>query len=117
MTNRKHTLYAYRHGEKVLGFVKCGPKHLYYWHANGDFVELDATCVLDFYVSDAVQRRGIGKLLFDSLLRHQQLQPAHLAYDRPSPKLLPFLAKHYGLRSHVQQPNNFVIFDDYFLCG
>jgi len=37
-----------------------------------------------------------------------------LAYDRPSPKLIGFLAKHYNLRHYVKQNNNFVIFDDYF---
>jgi alpha-tubulin N-acetyltransferase 1 len=35
-------------------------------------------------------------------------------YDRPSPKLIAFLAKHYSLRSYSPQTNNFVVFDDYF---
>jgi len=37
-----------------------------------------------------------------------------LSYDRPSPKLLGFLGKHYNLRKYVPQNNNYVVFDDYF---
>ena len=28
--------------------------------------------------------------------------------------MMPFLAKNFGLREHVQQPNNFVVFKAYF---
>ena len=38
------------------------------------------------------------------------------AYDRPS-QMLPFLRKHYGLADYNEQPNNFVVFDDYFEDG
>jgi len=54
---------------------------------------------------------GIGKvrfsdenliqLLFETMLKDQQTSPAKLAYDRPSPKLLAFLKKHYGLKNYV----------------
>lgn len=37
-----------------------------------------------------------------------------VAYDRPSPKLLAFLHKHYGLANYVPQNNNFVVFEQYF---
>ena len=41
--------------------------------------------------------------------------PAHkYAYDRPSPKLLGFLRKHFGLTSYSPQANNFVIYDQYY---
>ena len=41
--------------------------------------------------------------------------PAHkYAYDRPSPKLLGFLRKHFELSSYSPQANNFVIFDQYY---
>ena len=43
-----------------------------------------------------------------------QVHPADLAYDRPSSKLVPFLAKHYSLSRIVQQSNNYVVFEDYF---
>ncbi len=37
-----------------------------------------------------------------------------LAYDRPSPKLLSFLKKHYLLVNYIPQNNNFVIYQQYF---
>lgn len=44
----------------------------------------------------------------------ERAEPARLAYDRPSPKLQAFLARHYGLRAFQPQNNNFVVFDRYF---
>ena len=73
--------------------------------------------VLDFYVSEKMQRGGHGKQLFDTMLRSEGVQPAKLAYDRPSPKLKAFLAKYFKLVNHVQQNNNYVVFDDYFTAG
>lgn len=37
-----------------------------------------------------------------------------VAYDRPSPKLLAFLHKHYSLANYVPQNNNFVVYEQYF---
>ena len=37
-----------------------------------------------------------------------------MAVDRPSPKLLGFLKKHYGLAQNIPQVNNYVIFDGFF---
>lgn len=48
-------------------------------------------------------------------LQTENIEPRQLAYDRPSPKLVAFLRKHCGLIEFFPQPNNFVIFDDYFL--
>ena len=48
------------------------------------------------------------------MLQHQRVTPDKLAYDRPSEKLLGFLAKHYGLKKYVPQNNNFVVFDAYW---
>lgn len=36
-----------------------------------------------------------------------------VAYDRPSPKLLAFLSKHYDLRHGDLQPNRFMIFEGF----
>jgi len=71
-------------------------------------------CVLDFFVDSSVQRGGHGKHLFDTMLQHQNAQPQKLAYDWPSPKLMGFLSKYFGLVKFVQQNNNYVVFDDYF---
>ena len=49
------------------------------------------------------------------MLKYQNVEPSQLAYDRPSHKLMGFLAKHFQLRSYVQQNNNYVVFDDYFI--
>lgn len=49
------------------------------------------------------------------MLKFENVQPKILAYDRPSPKLLGFLKKHYGLNQYIPQNNNYVVFNDYFL--
>jgi alpha-tubulin N-acetyltransferase 1 len=48
------------------------------------------------------------------MLEHEGQVPAKLAYDRPSPKLIGFMGKHYGLKSFVPQNNNYVVFDEYY---
>lgn len=76
--------------------------------------EVQPLCVLDFYVHESVQRRGIGKELFEAMLAAEEIKPDRLAYDRPSPKLLGFLKKHYNLKNYIPQNNNFVIYSQYF---
>jgi len=53
--------------------------------------EIDPLCVLDFYVHETIQRKGIGKELFEIMLKTFSISPAKIAYDKPSPKLLGFL--------------------------
>lgn len=87
--------------------------------------ELNMLCVLDFYVHETYQRSGRGKILFEfmlavSIFSHSFCQsclcipaqtsrqaegvtPSNLAYDRPSPKLIGFLAKHYRLVDYRPQ--------------
>ena len=94
----------------------------------GNHHELRPLCVLDFYIHESAQRAGHGYRLFEHML--QVLYRARsvailtstqaevtmaklLAYDRPSNKLLPFLARHYKLREFLPQPNNFVVFLDH----
>ena len=48
------------------------------------------------------------------MLACENVIPSQLAYDRPSPKLVGFLKKHYGLSNYIPQNNNFVIFSQYF---
>lgn len=64
-----------------------------------------------------VGRSGIGKELFEFMLSSESANPARLGYDRPSPKFLGFLRKHYGLSDYVPQTNNFVVFSEYFRSG
>lgn len=48
------------------------------------------------------------------MLEYERMTPEQYAYDRPSPKLLGFLAKNYKLSNYSPQVNNFVIFNEYF---
>lgn len=98
----------------VAGIIKVGRKRLF--AVDGDMVtrELMPLCVLDFYVHASCQRLGYGRRLFDHMLEAEGVSAAQLAYDRPSPKMLPFLHKHFGLCKYTPQGNNFVIFEDYF---
>lgn len=77
-------------------------------------VEISPLCCLDFYVVEGQQRFGLGRRLFGSMLQREQLPAARLAYDRPSPKLLCFLRKHFGLVSFVPQANHFVVYDRFW---
>lgn len=101
-------------GFTVQGLLKVGVRDLFYRESTGKCRELTPLCVLDFYVHESVQRKGIGKALFFKMLHAENASPQKLAYDRPSSKLLKFLDKHFGLSSYVSQNNNFVIFDDFF---
>ena len=104
------------HGAPVLvGLLKVGHKNLFHWDAHGRTTELrDQLSVLDFYVHEQYQRGGFGKVLFGAMLQHEGLQPDRFAYDRPSPKLVGFLRKHFGLTDFVPQQNKFVIFEQFF---
>ena len=83
-----------RERSKVLGLLTVGRKHLYYWHRGGGTKQLDPLCVLDFYVSGRAQRAGYGFKLFEAMLAAEGREARSLAYDRPSPKMLPYLSKH-----------------------
>jgi alpha-tubulin N-acetyltransferase 1 len=48
------------------------------------------------------------------MLEVEGVKPEKLGYDRPSEKLLGFLAKHYGLKRYVPQNNNYVVYSAYF---
>ena len=78
-----------------------GYKQLFVRGRGGEMHEMKPLGVLDFYVDAQVQRGGIGKNLFDIMLQYMSSKPALIAYDRPSHKLMGFLAKHFGLRSYV----------------
>lgn len=99
----------------VVGFLKVGYKKLFLLDLQGVHIEAEPLCVLDFYIAENLQRHGYGLELFDFMLQHKNLEPVLMAYDRPSPKYLSFLAKHYCLYQSVPQVNNFVVFEGFFL--
>lgn len=107
----EHHLLLYRDGQdKILGFAKYSSKDLYVYRKNGTMVQVSPLCLLDFYVSEDVQRQGIGLQLFNRMLHECNTPPHKIAYDRPSPKLLAFMKKHFGLAQPDLQPNRYCLF-------
>ncbi|XP_064395604.1 alpha-tubulin N-acetyltransferase 1-like isoform X2 [Halichondria panicea] len=98
----------------VIGILKLGLKRLFLTDRVGVVHEVEPLCVLDFYVHESRQRSGCGKRLFEELLKAENVKPYEVAIDRPSPKFLGFLKKHYQLASFVSQANNYVVFDQFF---
>ncbi|SCQ16236.1 alpha-tubulin N-acetyltransferase, putative [Plasmodium ovale] len=97
---KNYTLYIgtkdlYLYEEKKLHYRRC-------------------TCVLDFYIRARFQKRGLGIKLFNFMLTDNATSPSSLCYDNPSTKLQNFLKKHFAPRCLIKQPNNFVIFGEYF---
>ena len=113
-TSGNQRLYLVARDGLGLGLLKMGVKKLFVRTNTGRTVEMDPLCCLDFYVHESQQRQGMGKRVFEYMLRHEAVEPRKLAYDRPSPKLIGFMAKHYQLCSFVPQPNHYVVFDQYF---
>lgn len=115
-------IYLLADARTALGILKVGTKRLYVAppasakqsDARENLVEINPVCALDFYVHESCQRGGFGRKLFDTMLQHEGLRPAKLAYDRPSSKFTGFLRKHFGLSSFTPQNNNFVVFDQFF---
>eukprot|EP00931_Biecheleriopsis_adriatica_P047378 TRINITY_DN27314_c0_g1_i1.p1 TRINITY_DN27314_c0_g1~~TRINITY_DN27314_c0_g1_i1.p1 ORF type:complete len:269 (-),score=43.07 TRINITY_DN27314_c0_g1_i1:118-924(-) len=119
-----HRLYLLVDGRVALGLLKVGRKRLFveagaqsradFADVKAAFREIEPLCALDFYVHERCQRAGFGRQLFDTMLAREQVSPEQLGYDRPSPKLLGFLKKHFGLSKYRPQNNNFVVFDAFF---
>ncbi|XP_045625911.1 alpha-tubulin N-acetyltransferase isoform X2 [Procambarus clarkii] len=120
MQNSDHLLYLMKEEDEatgqclVVGMLKVGRKKLFLLDSEQRTKECAPLCVLDFYIHESRQRRGYGKRLFDHMLRDQNVLPGHMAVDKPSDKFLAFLWKHYNLHKHVNQLNNFVVFDTFF---
>ncbi|XP_017963289.1 alpha-tubulin N-acetyltransferase 1-like [Drosophila navojoa] len=99
----------------VTGLLKMGPKDLYLFDERGQLrSRIGTPAVLDFFVHSAYQRRGLGKRLFDNMLRDLNLTLCKCAVDRPSAMMTAFLAKHYGLVRTIAQANNYVLYDGFF---
>eukprot|EP01013_Petalomonas_cantuscygni_P015641 TRINITY_DN3251_c0_g1_i2.p2 TRINITY_DN3251_c0_g1~~TRINITY_DN3251_c0_g1_i2.p2 ORF type:complete len:195 (-),score=6.95 TRINITY_DN3251_c0_g1_i2:821-1405(-) len=94
--------------------LKMGTKRLFLATTGAPLREYSPLCVLDFFVSTTEQRRGVGRALFDYMLAREAAAPQRLAYDRPSPKLCAFLAKHFSLAAPIHQTNRFMVFPPFF---
>lgn len=53
----------------VMGLLKMGHKGLYVFDRDGEHHQLQPLCVLDFYVHEAMQRMGLGKKIFEHMLK------------------------------------------------
>ncbi|KAF3834395.1 hypothetical protein F7725_025599, partial [Dissostichus mawsoni] len=113
LQSQKHQLYLLKDGESngCTGVLVVFPPQ----DRQGSHVEAEPLCILDFYIAENLQRYGYGRELFEFMLQHKKLEPVLMAYDRPSPKFLSFLAKHYCLTPSVAQANNFVVFEGFFV--
>ena len=109
-----YRLFIKAEGNRVFGYIKIGPKKLFLRDRLFNYHERKTLCVLDFYVYESVQRKGIGRQLFDYMLDYENINPDSLAYDRPTLRLLSFLKKNYGLDNYITQSNSFIIFDSFF---
>ena len=117
MFTSDNRLYLRVEGNKVIGLIKVGKKKLFIRNEMAQMKEITPLCVLDFYVHESIQRGGYGKALFEKMIQVEKQRPEKLGYDRPSDKLIGFLAKHYGLKKYVPQNNNYVVFSQYFENG
>ncbi|XP_015042475.2 alpha-tubulin N-acetyltransferase 1 isoform X1 [Drosophila pseudoobscura] len=103
------------HNGAVTGLLKVGNKDLYLFDEAGQTRKVErAPSILDFYVHESRQRTGLGKRLFETMLREENWTPLKCSVDRPSEKLLAFFGKHYGLVRTIPQSNNFVLYEGYF---
>ena len=79
------------------------------------YEEHTCLCLLDVCVTPQQQRKGRGIALLRAAFQELgDVQASSVAYDRPSAKMLPFLAKHFALSRPMEQPNKFVIFPAFF---
>ncbi|BFF97902.1 alpha-tubulin N-acetyltransferase 1 [Drosophila madeirensis] len=103
------------HNGAVTGLLKVGNKDLYLFDETGQTRKVErAPSILDFYVHESRQRAGLGKRMFETMLREENWTPLKCSVDRPSEKLLAFFGKHYGLVRTIPQSNNFVLYEGYF---
>ena len=107
-------LYIKANKNIVYGYIKVGLKKLFIRDRFFNYHERKTLSLLDFYIYDSAQRQGIGKNLFDFMLKVENIRADQLAYDRPTLRLLAFLKKNYGLDNYITQNNSFIIFDNFF---
>lgn len=49
--------------------LKTGKKVLYVFDRTGKHYQVNPLCILDFYIHESRQRNGLGKQLFDYMLK------------------------------------------------
>ena len=105
------TLYLLQEGSEGIGLLKLGRRRLFVAVKGTQLVETNALCVLDFFT--ATNRAGHGISLFNHMLKCEGVHPWNLAFDRPSAKMVSFLARHFSLRDGQLQANKFFLFPQF----
>lgn len=108
-----HKLYCLLKGNIIIGILKIGYKNLYLYDKE-NLQYNTCLCVLDFYIHENFRRQGLGFKLFNYMLKDNNVEACDLCYDNPSIYLYQFLKKHFTPNALIKQPNNFVIFSNYF---
>ncbi|CAL5228827.1 g12029 [Coccomyxa viridis] len=98
----------------LVGLLKTGNKTLFLRDSSSAYCTRQPLCILDFFVLPQHQRQGMGQAMLQVFQATEGESPSSVAYDTPSPKLLAFLKKHYGLWEYLQQDNKFVVFPSFW---
>ncbi|KAL7069998.1 hypothetical protein ACQ4LE_011174 [Meloidogyne hapla] len=99
----------------LLGYLKIvRDRRLYLVNERSRRYVHTPICVLDFFIHSSVQHHGCGLELFNGMLKSESVTPQKCAFDKPSPSLLHFLEKHFGLQHPIWQPTTFVVFPGFF---
>uniref|UniRef100_A0A7E4VMF2 Alpha-tubulin N-acetyltransferase n=1 Tax=Panagrellus redivivus TaxID=6233 RepID=A0A7E4VMF2_PANRE len=99
---------------RLLGYLKVGRKKLFLYDRQMVTYEGEFLSLLDFYVHFHYQRKGIGRALFDMMLKNERVLPYQVALDNPTVTLLAFMGKTYDLTEPIWQNTNFVVFNQLF---
>jgi len=125
--------YVLAEGRDVLGVARVGVRHIMalptradadsestasvkggYAAYQGTLEKISPMCLLDFFVEGGLQRRGLGYVLFQAMLRGEgHLGAGKIAYYRPSEASVAFVKKHFDL-TVSRMASGFALFDDYF---
>jgi len=111
--NPEQILYFVCEKDAIIGYIKIGRKKLFLYDKNGVCHELIPMSILDFLITTAYQKKGIGHFLFEHVLKKEHIDVTEIAYDRPSKRLICFLKKYYNFKKDIPQYNNFMIFESF----
>jgi len=85
---------------KVFGFLRFGLRE-FDWNLEGKKIKIQIICVIDFYVHHLKQRDGMGKNLFDKMLRFANVSVNQIGFFYANKTIKNFLQKYYKLDNLV----------------
>ena len=92
ISEKNMTVFVYVSNNKPLGLLTTEIKDFIF--PNND--EKECLSASDFVVLNYAQRRGIGRKLFDYMLKYHNKRPHELVYNKPSENSRKFLKNIYG---------------------